>query len=77
MANQLDRQARLAFADDVIANDDSIDELYARVDALHPTYLALAAVQAARWSRQPTFGLRPNIRTTPWATTMILRSPFQ
>lgn len=47
MANQLDREARLAFADDVIVNDGSIDDLNARVDALHPTYLALAAAQAA------------------------------
>ena len=48
MANQLDRDARLAFADDVIVNDGSIDELHAKVDALHPTYLALAAAQAAQ-----------------------------
>ena len=47
MANQLGRDARLAFADDVIVNDGSIDDLHAQVDALHPTYLALAA-QAAQ-----------------------------
>ena len=47
MANQLGRDARLAFADDVIVNDGSIDDLHAHVDALHPTYLALAA-QAAQ-----------------------------
>ena len=48
MANQLGRDARLAFADDVIVNDGSIDDLHAQVDALHPTYLALAAQAADR-----------------------------
>ena len=42
MANQLARGARLAFADDVIVNDRSIDDLHAAVDALHPRYLGLA-----------------------------------
>ena len=48
MANQLDRDARLAIADDVIVNDGSIDDLNAKVDALHPTYLALATQAAQR-----------------------------
>lgn len=43
MANQLGRDARLAFADDVIVNDGSIADLHAQVDALHPTYLAFAS----------------------------------
>ena len=43
MANQVPRAARLAFADDVIDNDGSLDELHAKVDALHARYLALAA----------------------------------
>ena len=42
MANQLAREARLAFADDVIVNDRSIDHLHAAVDALHPRYLEFA-----------------------------------
>lgn len=42
MANQLARDARLAFADDVIVNDRSIDELHTAVDALHPRYLEFA-----------------------------------
>lgn len=46
MASQLDRKARLAFADDVIVNDGSLDDLNAAVDALHPRYLELAAVKS-------------------------------
>lgn len=42
MANQLARDARLAFADDVIVNDRGIDELHTAVDALHPRYLEFA-----------------------------------
>ena len=42
MASQLDRKARLAFADDVIVNDGSLDDLRAAVDRLHPRYLELA-----------------------------------
>lgn len=42
MANQLARDARLAFADDVIVNDRSINDLHAAVDTLHPRYLEFA-----------------------------------
>lgn len=42
MANQLARDDRLAFADDVIVNDRGIADLHAAVDALHPRYLELA-----------------------------------
>ena len=45
MASQLDRNARLAFADDVIVNDGSIENLQAAVDALHPRYLELAVAK--------------------------------
>lgn len=47
MANQVARDARLAFADDVIVNDASIDALHAKVDTLHPRYLAYAKDNAA------------------------------
>lgn len=46
MASQLDRKARLAFADDVIVNDGSLDDLNAAVDALHPRYLHLATAKS-------------------------------
>jgi dephospho-CoA kinase len=39
---QAKRDARLAFADDVIVNDGDPDALAARVDALHRRYLELA-----------------------------------
>ena len=45
MASQLGRTARLAFADDVIVNDTSIEDLKAAVDALHPRYLELAVAK--------------------------------
>lgn len=43
LAAQASREARLAAADDVVANDGTLDELDARVEALHRRYLALAA----------------------------------
>ena len=46
MASQLDREARLAFADDVIVNDGSLDDLNAAVDALHPRYLDFATAKS-------------------------------
>ena len=61
LASQLDRSARLAFADDVIVNDGSLDDLRAAVDALHPRYLELAAGRdLARdgTSPSPTCGIR-------------------
>ena len=42
MAAQLDRETRLSRADTSISNDGSLDELYARVDALHNDLLARA-----------------------------------
>jgi dephospho-CoA kinase len=47
MAVQASRQARLAIADDVIANDAGLDELRAAVAALHARYLEMAARHAA------------------------------
>ncbi|MCL2875942.1 MAG: dephospho-CoA kinase [Betaproteobacteria bacterium] len=43
LAVQASREARLAIADDVIDNSDTLDALQAQVDALHIRYLALAA----------------------------------
>ncbi len=46
MARQATREARLAAADDVIVNDHTgIEALRSEVDALHETYLALAAAR--------------------------------
>ena len=42
MATQASREARLAVADDVIVNDQSLDALEQSVAALHQRYLALA-----------------------------------
>ena len=41
MATQLDDEQRLSFADDVIANDDSIVDVQRSVEALHKKYLDL------------------------------------
>lgn len=43
MATQLSDEQRLAFADDVIANDGGIEDVYAEVEKLHEAYLMLAA----------------------------------
>jgi dephospho-CoA kinase len=43
LAAQATRDERLAVADDVVANDGSLDDLDARVGALHRRYLELAA----------------------------------
>ncbi len=43
MAAQADRATRLARADDVIANDGSLDDLDRQVEALHQHYLELAS----------------------------------
>lgn len=43
MQSQIDDQTRLAFADDVIRNDGSIEQAQAQADILHHKYLALAA----------------------------------
>ena len=42
LASQVDRQTRLAFADDVVVNDGSLDDLYGAVDLLHQKYVELA-----------------------------------
>jgi dephospho-CoA kinase len=44
MAAQLDRNSRLAAADDIIDNSDGEPALRAQVDRLHATYLRLAAL---------------------------------
>ena len=43
MARQLDRESRLARADDVISNDGGLDALRAQVERLHRQYLKAAA----------------------------------
>jgi dephospho-CoA kinase len=47
MAAQASRTARLAAADDVIANDAGLDELHARVAVLDAFYRAAAAEKSA------------------------------
>ncbi len=47
MASQLDRQSRLARADDIIRNDCSLEQLQSRVDKLHTAYLELARAAGA------------------------------
>ena len=42
LASQIDRAARLAFADDVIVNDRTLADLRAAVDQLHEQYLRRA-----------------------------------
>jgi dephospho-CoA kinase len=42
LAAQTDRQTRLQYADDVIHNDGSLEDLAAQIDALHAFYLGLA-----------------------------------
>lgn len=39
--SQVDRESRLAMADDVLTNDSDINSLLAQVDALHKKYLSL------------------------------------
>jgi dephospho-CoA kinase len=46
VASQASREARLAVADDVIANDGAVAELAPKVAALHQKYLALATATA-------------------------------
>ena len=43
MANQVTREARLAAADDVIDNSHDLAQLHRQVEALHASYLQLAA----------------------------------
>ena len=45
IAAQMPRNERLAKADDVIVNDDSLEALHKAVDQLHQTYLQLARAQ--------------------------------
>lgn len=45
LAAQASREQRLALADEVIANDGSLDALHRQVAALHEKYLALAAAE--------------------------------
>ena len=42
LASQVDRETRLAFADEVIVNDKGFDDLQAAVERLHRLYLELA-----------------------------------
>lgn len=42
MRAQMDRQRRLAMADDVVENHGQLDELHERLEALHQRYLELA-----------------------------------
>lgn len=46
LASQLDRSSRLRLADDVLANDGSLDDLNDAVDRLHERYLRWAAPRA-------------------------------
>jgi dephospho-CoA kinase len=46
MNSQIDRDSRLALADDVINNQSDLVSLHQQVDTLHLNYLALAAPQA-------------------------------
>jgi len=48
LAAQVDREARLAIADDMIDNDGTLSALQAQVDSLHARYLALAENHASR-----------------------------
>ncbi|WP_434352897.1 dephospho-CoA kinase [Psychrobacter sp. HD31] len=41
MAKQLSRKARLAQADDVVVNDGTLEDLYARLKPLHEQYLQI------------------------------------
>jgi len=43
IASQLSDDERLSFADDVIANDGSIQDVYDAVEKLHTQYLRLLA----------------------------------
>ena len=45
LASQLDRRSRLSFADDVVTNDGSLEDLHSAVDRLHARYLELAAAR--------------------------------
>lgn len=45
LASQLDRRSRLRLAEDVIANDGSLEDLHRAVDRLHARYLELAATR--------------------------------
>lgn len=42
LASQVDRETRLGFADDVVVNDGSLEDLYGAVDQLHQKYVELA-----------------------------------
>jgi dephospho-CoA kinase len=53
IASQATREARLAAADDVLENNGSIDALKRKVDALHRTYLALAAAGGGSSAGKP------------------------
>ena len=52
MASQIDRQSRLARADDVIENDGSLADLPFKVQTLHTRYLKLAK-EMAQQNRNP------------------------
>ena len=54
--NQCDRQQRLAIANDVIVNDDSIDSLKQCIDKLHQYYLRLAKTSAISCQRSDSRG---------------------
>ncbi len=46
MAAQSSRQKRLSFADDIIVNDGTLEQLHSQVDRLHQRYLQLAKEQS-------------------------------
>ena len=45
LSAQVSDEQRRCAADDLLINDGGIDDLYARIDRLHQTYLALSAAQ--------------------------------
>ena len=45
LSAQVSDEQRRRTADDLLINDGGIDDLYARIDRLHQTYLALSAAQ--------------------------------
>lgn len=42
LASQTSRETRLSFADDIVTNDGSLEDLHAAVDSLHQRYLEFA-----------------------------------
>ncbi len=42
MDNQLSRQQRLSMADEVVVNNGTLEDLYAKLQSLHEKFLAMA-----------------------------------